>query len=41
MEHDLFGLALPSPAEASNETTNRYLGFAQTENRFPLFRIVL
>jgi hypothetical protein len=32
---------LPSPGEASNETTNRCLGFAQAANRFPLFRIVL
>jgi hypothetical protein len=24
---------LPSPAEASNETTNRWLGFAQAGNR--------
>jgi hypothetical protein len=32
---------LPSPAEASNETTNRYLGFAQAGNRFPLFGIML
>jgi hypothetical protein len=32
---------LPSPGEASNETTNRRLGFAQAVNRFPLFRIVL
>jgi hypothetical protein len=32
---------LPSPAEASNETTNRRLGFAQAGNRFPLFGIML
>jgi hypothetical protein len=32
---------LPSPAEASNETTNQCLGFAQAGNRFPLFRIML
>jgi len=32
---------LPSPAEASNETTNWCLGFAQAGNRLPLFRIML
>ena len=32
---------LPSPAEASNETTNRCLGFAQAGNRYPLFGIML
>jgi hypothetical protein len=32
---------LPSPAEASNETTNPCLGFAQAGNRFPLFGIML
>jgi hypothetical protein len=26
---------LPSRAEASNETTNRCLGFAQAGNRYP------
>jgi len=26
---------LPSPAEASDETTSRYLGFAQAGNRYP------
>jgi hypothetical protein len=32
---------LPSPAEASNERTRRWLGFAQAGNRFPLFGIML
>jgi hypothetical protein len=32
---------LPSPAEASNETTNRCLGFAQAGNRHPFFGIML
>jgi hypothetical protein len=32
---------LPSPAEASNETTNQWLGFAQAGNRLPLFAIML
>jgi len=32
---------LPSPAEASNETTNLCLGFAQAGNRYPLFGIIL
>jgi hypothetical protein len=32
---------LPSPAEASNETTNQCLGFAQAGNRLPLFGIML
>jgi hypothetical protein len=32
---------LPSPAEASNERTKVSTGFAQAENRFPLFRIML
>jgi hypothetical protein len=32
---------LPSPAEASNETTNRRLGFAQAGNQLPLFGIML
>jgi hypothetical protein len=31
---------LPSPAEASNETTNRCLGFAQAGNRFLPFGIM-
>jgi hypothetical protein len=32
---------LPSPAEASNERTRSWLGFAQAGNRFPLFGIML
>jgi hypothetical protein len=32
---------LASPAEASDETTSGYRGFAQAENRYPLFRIML
>jgi hypothetical protein len=32
---------LPSPAEASNERTGHWLGFAQAGNRFPLFGIML
>jgi hypothetical protein len=32
---------LPSPTEASNETSNRCLGFAQAGNRLPLFGIML
>jgi hypothetical protein len=32
---------LPSPAEASNERTRGWLGFAQAGNRFPLFGIML
>jgi hypothetical protein len=32
---------LPSPAEASSHTTNRAKGFAQAENRYPLFGIML
>jgi hypothetical protein len=32
---------LPSPAEASSQTTNCAMGFAQAGNRFPLFRIML
>jgi len=32
---------LPSPAEASSRTNNASQGFAQAENRFPLFRIML
>jgi hypothetical protein len=31
---------LPSPAEASRHTTNSTTGFAQAENRFPLFGIM-
>jgi hypothetical protein len=30
-----------SPAEASNETPGRWLGFAQTRKRDPLFGIML
>jgi hypothetical protein len=32
---------LPSPAEASSQTTDSTMGFAQAENRFPLFGIML
>jgi hypothetical protein len=32
---------LPSPAEASSQTTNHGVGFAQAGNRYPLFEIVL
>jgi len=32
---------LASPAEASSETTKPDKGFAQAENRFPLFGIML
>jgi hypothetical protein len=32
---------LPSPVEASSQTTNRAMGFAQAGNRFPLFGIML
>jgi hypothetical protein len=32
---------LPSPAEAANETTGHCVGFAQAENRYPLFGIML
>jgi hypothetical protein len=32
---------LPSPAEASSETTKHATGFAQAGNRFPLFGIML
>jgi hypothetical protein len=32
---------LPSPAEASNEDTSGWRGFAQAGNRFPLFWIML
>jgi hypothetical protein len=32
---------LPSPAEASSQTTNRARGFAQAGNRLPLFGIML
>jgi hypothetical protein len=32
---------LPSPAEASNHTTDRAKGFAQAGNRYPLFGIML
>jgi hypothetical protein len=32
---------LPSPAEASTQTTNRATGFAQAGNRYPLFGIML
>src|SRR5438309_9410613 len=32
---------LPSPAEASSQTTNSAKGFAQAGNRFPLFGIML
>jgi hypothetical protein len=32
---------LPSPAEASNERTKSWPGFAQAENRPPLFGIML
>jgi hypothetical protein len=32
---------LPSPAEASGQTTNRAKGFAQAGNRFSLFGIML
>jgi hypothetical protein len=31
---------LPSPAEASSQTTNRAKGFAQAGNRYPLFGIM-
>jgi hypothetical protein len=42
--HDLFrpGFSdLASPAEASNETTNPRQGYAQAENRHPVFRTML
>jgi hypothetical protein len=32
---------LPSPAEASDERTRSWLGFAQAGNRLPLFGIML
>jgi hypothetical protein len=32
---------LPSPAEASNETTNRCLGFAQAGNPVSTFGVML
>jgi hypothetical protein len=32
---------LPSPAEASSQTTNGAKGFAQAGNRYPLFGIML
>jgi hypothetical protein len=32
---------LPSPAEASSQTTTGATGFAQAGNRFPLFGIML
>jgi hypothetical protein len=32
---------LPSPAEASSQTTIRSKGFAQAGNRYPLFGIML
>jgi hypothetical protein len=32
---------LPSPAEASSQTMNRAMGFAQAGNRVPLFGIML
>jgi hypothetical protein len=32
---------LPSPAEATNEGTSGYRGFAQAGNRHRLFRIML
>jgi hypothetical protein len=32
---------LPSPAEASSQTTTSATGFAQAGNRFPLFGIML
>jgi len=32
---------LPSPAEASSQTTDRGRGFAQAGNRYPLFGIML
>jgi len=32
---------LPSPAEASSQTIVRAKGFAQAENRYPLFGIML
>jgi len=32
---------LPSPAEASSQTKKSAKGFAQAENRFPLFGIML
>jgi hypothetical protein len=32
---------LPSPAEASNESTKGWQGFAQAGNRLPLFGIML
>jgi hypothetical protein len=32
---------LASPAEASCQTTNRAMGFAQAGNRYPLFGIML
>jgi hypothetical protein len=31
---------LPSPAEASSQTTSRARGFAQAGNRYPLFGIM-
>jgi hypothetical protein len=31
---------LPSPAEASSQTTKRAMGFAQAGNRYPLFGIM-
>jgi hypothetical protein len=31
---------LPSPAEASSQTTNPATGFAQAGNRYPLFGIM-
>jgi len=32
---------LPSPAEASSQTTDGAKGFAQAGNRYPLFGIML
>jgi hypothetical protein len=32
---------LPSPAEASSQTTSRATGFAQAGNRYSLFGIML
>jgi hypothetical protein len=32
---------LPSPAEALNERTKSWQGFAQAGNRYPLFGIML
>jgi hypothetical protein len=32
---------LPSPAEATSKTRSQARGFAQAENRYPLFGIML